>query len=508
MDFPRHSSCPDHHGEGTTPWDLPIPRGLKEEWKEMATRRHFLSRSGQLLGAMGLASLLGRPASALAANPATGQGVLGAPHHSAKSKRVIQLFMAGGPPHMDMFDFKPGLKDWNGKDLPPSAFPADFRPSGMTSAQSRYIVTASPWGAKQYGKCGAWVSDLLPWTAKCVDDIAFIHSMFTDAINHEPAILLMNTCAMFPGRPALGAWVSYGLGSMNANLPSFVVLNSNVINGTNTQTVTPKLWTSSFLPTECGGVPLRTGKDPVLYLRDPEGMTRAMREAMVKGVSSLNEETYKSVGDPETHARIKQYEMAFQMQMSVPELSDFSNEPQSTWDLYGPEAKTPGSFAYNCLMARRLAERGVRYTQVYQRGWDVHGGLNAHLPLLCAATDRPAYALISDLKRRGLFDDTLVVWGGEFGRTIYSQGGNGRDHHAKCFTMWLAGGGIKGGVAHGKTDDFAFSTIENPAHVRDLTATICKVMGIDANRLTKRVMGVDLKPFGVEPAKVIESILA
>lgn len=500
-------SCSDHHGEGATPWDLPIPDVLKAEWKTAATRRHFLARSGQLLGALGLSGLLGRPAFASEV-AVTGQGVLGAPHHAARSKRVIQLFMAGGPPHMDLFDYKPGLKDWNGKDLPPSAFPPDFRPSGMTSGQSRYVVTASPWGAKQYGQRGAWVSDLMPWTAKCVDDIAFIHSMFTDAVNHEPAILLMNTCAMFPGRPALGAWISYGLGSMNANLPAFVVLNSNVIPGTNTQTVTPKLWSSSFLPTEYGGVPLRTGKDPVLYLRDPEGMSRDMRQAMVKGISELNEQTYKSVGDPETHARIKQYEMAFAMQMSVPELSDFSDEPQSTWELYGPEAKVPGSFAYNCLMSRRLAERGVRYTQVYQRGWDVHGGLAAHLPLLAKATDRPAYALITDLKRRGLFDDTLVVWGGEFGRTIYSQGGDGRDHHAKCFTMWLAGGGIKGGVAHGKTDDFAFSTIADPVHVRDLTSTICNVLGIDADRLTKRVLGVDLKPFGVEPGKLVKSILA
>jgi len=501
-----HSPCPDHHGEGSSPWNLPIPAALKHEWKHAAARRHFLTKSGQMLGALGLASLFDH--SAGAEESSHGHGALGAAHRPAKSKRVIQLFMAGGPPHMDLFDYKPGLKKWDGKDMPPSAFPPDFRPTGMTSGQSRYVVTASPWAAKQYGQRGAWVSDLLPWTAKCIDDLAFIHSMFTDAINHEPAILLMNTCAMFPGRPALGAWVSYGLGSMNANLPAFVVLNSNSIPGTNTQTVTPKLWSSSFLPTEYAGVPLRTGKDPVLYLRDPEGMTRDMRRALVDGVAALNEETYNAVGDPETHARIQQYEMAFQMQMSVPELSDFSKEPQSTWDLYGEEAKVPGSFAYNCLMARRLAERGVRFTQVYQRGWDVHGALAAHMPLLAAATDRPAYALITDLKRLGLFEDTLVVWGGEFGRTIYSQGGDGRDHHAKCFTMWLAGGGIKGGTAYGRTDDFAFSTVENPVHVRDLTTTLCHVLGIDADRLSKRVLGVDLKPFGVVPGKVVQHILA
>ncbi|MFO1491320.1 MAG: DUF1501 domain-containing protein [Kiritimatiellia bacterium] len=500
------SSCPDHHGEGATPWDLPIPRPLKEEWKTAATRRHFLTRSGQTLGALGLGSLLGRLASA--APGVGGHGALGAPHHAARGRRVIQLFMAGGPPHMDLFDPKPGLKEWNGKDMPQSAFPPDFRPSGMTSGQSRYVVTASPWGAKQYGACGAWVSDLLPWTARCVDDIAMIHSMHTDAINHEPAILLMNTCAMFPGRPALGAWISYGLGSGNANLPSFVVLNSNVIPGTNSQTVTPKLWTSSFLPTEHAGVPLRSGKDAVLYLRDPEGMTRDMRQALVKGVSELNRETFNEVGDPETNARIQQYELAFRMQMSVPELSDFSDEPASTWDLYGPAARTPGSFAYNCLMARRLAERGVRYTQIYQRGWDVHGGLAPHLPLLAGATDRPAYALLTDLKQRGLLDETLVVWGGEFGRTIYSQGGDGRDHHARCFTVWLAGAGVKGGTAYGRTDEFAFSTVENPVHVRDLTSTLCHLLGIDANRLSKRVLGVDLKPFGVVPGKVVREILA
>ena len=513
--------CSDHHGEGPTPFDLPIDQGQKREWKTLATRRHFLAQSGQFMGALGLASLaapdlarasdVGAPAASHGVAPGLGQGSLGAPHQQAKAKRVIQLFMAGGPPHMDLWDCKPELAKYNGQDMPASALGADFRPTGMTSGQSRYAIKSSPAGSKQYGQCGRRVSDFLPWTAKCVDDLAVIHSLRTDAINHEPAILLMNTSAMFPGRPALGAWVSYGLGSANADLPSFVVLNSNTIAGTNVQSVTPKLWSSGFLPTEHAGVPLRTGADPVLYLRDPGSMTRDMRRAMVDGVSELNRQTFEAVGDPETHARIQQYEMAFNMQMSVPELTDMSQEPQSTWDLYGEGAKQPGSFAYNCLMARRLAERGVRYTQVYQRGWDFHGGLHGGLNAMCGATDRPSYALITDLKRRGLLEDTVVLWGGEFGRTTYSQGGpDGRDHHAKCFSVWLAGGGIKGGTRYGQTDDFAFN-IANPAEkveVRDLIATLTHCLGIDEKRLSKRVLGVDLRPTGVLESHAIKDILA
>ena len=510
--------CSDLHGEGPTPLDLPITHGQKQEWKTLATRRHFLASSGQFLGALGLASLAApgllraadTPAAGHGVAPGAGQGSLGAPHQKAKAKRVIQLFMGGGPAQMDIWDCKPELAKWNGQDMPLSILGADFRPTGMTSGQSRFAIKASPWGSKQYGQCGRRVTDLLPWTAKCVDDLALIHTMRSDAINHEPAILLMNTANMFPGRPALGAWVSYGLGSANADLPSFVVLNSNMLPGTDGQSVTPKLWSSGFLPTEHAGVPLRTGTDPVLYLRDPSGMSRGMRRKMVDGVAKLNRKTFEAVGDPETHARIQQYEMAFNMQMSVPDLADLSQEPQSTWDLYGEEAKVPGSFAYNCLMARRLAERGVRYTQIYQRGWDVHSGLGGSTPRLCAATDRPTYALLTDLKRRGLLDDTLVVWGGEFGRTTYSQGGDGRDHHAKCFTVWLAGGGTQGGAVHGATDDFAFNTA-NPGdtvEVRDLIATITHCLGIEVDRLSKRVLGVDLKPTGVLPSKVVTDILA
>jgi hypothetical protein len=498
--------CSDHHGEGPTVLNLPIPSALKEEWKVAITRRHFLRRAGSTLGGLGLAHLLGSD-SAFAAGQ--GQGSLGAPHNTGKAKRVIWLFMAGGPPHQDMWDYKPRLEEFNGQDIPKEILGADFKPSGMTAGSSRFTVKASPFKFKQYGQCGRFVSDALPWTAKCVDDIATIHSMYSDAINHEPAIMLMNTAAMFPGRPALGAWISYGLGSMNSNLPSFVVLNSIVLPGLPVQPVTPRLWSSSFLPTEHAGVALRADADPVLYLRDPEGMDRALRRNLLDGIAEHNERTFRALGDTETHARIAQYEMAFNMQMSVPELADFSDEPESTWELYGPDAKKPGSFTYNCLMARRMAERGVRFTQIYQRGWDFHGGLSGGMNALCGATDRACYALITDLKRRGLLDDTLVIWGGEFGRTTYSQGGDGRDHHAKCFTNWMAGGGIKGGTSHGQTDDFAFNLLDvgDKVHPRDLIATACHTLGIESDRLTKRVLGVDLKPTGVEHGKLIKSIL-
>ncbi len=461
-------------------------------------RRDLLQYSG--LGALALSSLDG-----FAAEGGHGHG----PAPKAKAKRVIQLFMAGGPPHMDLFDYKPRLAEFHGKDLPPSVLGADFKPSGMSSGQARFTVLASPRKFAQFGKTGRWVSDALPYTAKIVDELGMIHSMYSDAINHEPAIMLMNTCAMFPGRPALGAWVSYGLGSLNANLPSFVVLNSNLLPGTSGQPVTPRLWSSSFIPTQHAGVALRSGRDPVLYLKNPEGMSPELRRTLVDGINEQNGRTFDDWGDPETKARIAQYEMASKMQMSVPELTDFSKEPQSTWDLYGPEAKIPGSFAYNCLMARRLAERDVRFTQVYQRGWDFHGGLNKDLPRLCAATDRGTYALFTDLKQRGLLDDTLIVWGGEFGRTTYTQGGgDGRDHHAKCFTGWMAGAGIKPGATHGATDDFAFNIVDGAVHPRDQVTTICHLLGIDASRLSKRVMGVDLKPTGVEPGKLIKTILA
>ncbi len=514
--------CSDNQGEGPTPYDLPIPQSLKEEWKRLETRRYFLGRSGKALAWAGLASLMGE--SLLNAQSAQGvtdrgplkasaisRGVLGGPHMAPKAKRVIYLFMSGAPPQMDLLDYKPGLKDWFDKDLPESVR-GTAMPTGMTAGQSRFPVAPPKWGFKQYGQCGRWISDLLPQTGKLADDMAVINSMHTDAINHEPAILLINTGNMVPGKPSMGAWLSYGLGSMNENLPAFVVLNTNPTIG-NMQPITSRLWGSGFLSSQHAGVLLRAAADPVLYLKDPKGMDRDVRRAMLDGVASLNEKTYEELGDPETHARISQYEMAFRMQTSVPDLADMSNEPQSTWDLYGPTAKTPGTFAYNCLMARRLAERGVRYTQIYKRGWDVHGNCVGDLPKLCAETDGPTHALVTDLKRRGMLDDTLVVWSGEFGRTVYSQGGlskdnYGRDHHAKCFSMWLAGGGIKGGTSHGKTDDFSFAIEKDPVHVRDLAATMLQLLGVNHEKLTYRFQGLDQRMTGVIPAEIISDILA
>lgn len=510
----NHPQCSDNHGYGPSPCDLPIPLELKQEWKKLETRRHFLGRGGNALGWAAMASLLGgglsggQRATAAATN---GQGgILDGPHFKPTAKRVIYLFMSGGPPQMDMWDYKPNLAKWFDKDLPES-IRGTAMPTGMTAGQTRFPVAPSKWGFQQHGQCGRWVSDLLPATAKSVDDIAVIHSMHTDAINHEPAILLMNTGNMIPGKPSLGAWMSYGLGSTNENLPAFVVLNSKFTVG-NPQPINSRLWGSGFLSSRHAGVLLRSAKDPVLYLQDPKGMDRKVRRTMLDAVASLNQQTFNELGDPETQSRISQYEMAARMQTSVPELTDFSDEPNSTWDLYGESAKQPGSFAFNCLMARRLAERGVPFTQVYKRGWDVHGNVVGDLPKLCAETDAATHALVADLKQRGLLDDTLVIWGGEFGRTIYSQGGlsrdnYGRDHHAKCFSLWMAGGGIRGGISLGATDDFSFSITENPVHIRDLNATILHCLGIDHERLTYKMQGLEQKLTGVEEAHVVRELL-
>ena len=507
------NNCSDNHGLGPTPCDLPIPQVLKDEWKRLATRRHFLGASGKVLGAAALSSLMAEtPTSPALAGPnaARDAGVLGNPHFVPTAKRVINLFMSGGPPQMDMFDYKPGLAKWFDKDLP-----EDIRgtamPTGMTAGQTRFPVAPSKWGFQQYGQCGRWVTDLLPQTAKVVDDMAFLYSMHTDAINHEPAILMMNTGNMIPGKPSLGAWLAYGLGSANHNLPTYVVLEANFTIG-NDQPINSRLWGSGFLSSRFAGVMLRSDSEPVFYLKDPAGMSRRTRRAMLDAVNALNRRTYEQTADPETHARISQYEMAFRMQASVPELGDLSDESESTWKLYGPEAKTPGSYAYCCLMARRLAERGVRITQVYKRGWDLHGNVVGHLPTLCRDTDLATYALITDLKQRGMLDDTLVVWNGEFGRTVYSQGGlshknYGRDHHAKCMTVWLAGGGVKGGTTYGETDEFSYSVATDPVHVRDLNATILKCLGIDHARLTHRFQGLDQRLTGVEESHIVKDIL-
>jgi len=511
---PHH--CSDHGGEGPTIYDLPgVPLALREHWRRLETRRHFLGRAGKTLAWAGLASLLGPRLLAAAGGPddsLPSPKSLRLPNFAPKAKRCINLFMSGAPPQMDLWDYKPGLAGLYDHDLPDSVRGNQVL-TGMTAGQSRFPIAPSYWKFRQHGQTGCWVSDLLPCTSRLVDDLAVIKTMYTDAINHEPAILLMNTGNMVPGKPSMGAWLAYGLGSMNDDLPTFVVLNSKLLPGAINQPVSPRLWGSGFLSSTYAGVAFRAQGDPVLYLNDPHGLTRESRRRLIDGVNAINQLTYQEMGDPETHARIEQYEMAFRMQTSVPALADMSDEPAATWDLYGPEAKEPGTFAYNCLMARRLAERGVRYTQIYQRGWDVHAAVVSVLPKLCAATDRACYALITDLKQRGLLDDTLVFWGGEFGRTVYSQGGlskdnYGRDHHPRCFTTWMAGGGVKPGIVYGETDDYSYNIVRDPVHVRDFSATILHLLGINHEALTFKFQGLEQKLTGVIPARIVSALLA
>ena len=508
-----HHECCDQGGEGPTVYDLPVPLPLREQWKRLATRRHFLGRMGKTLGWAGLASLL---ANSFAGPAAAAELISGAgrrlPDFPPKAKRAIYLFMSGAPSQMDLWDYKPNLTAMFDKDLPDSVRGSQAL-TGMTAGQARFPIAPSHWGFSRQGKSGRYVSDLLPWMGKLVDEITLIHTMQTDAINHEPAILLINTGNMIPGKPSLGSWLAYGLGSMNENLPTFVVLNSLTLPGTDLQPISPKLWSSGFLSNEYSGVAFRSQGAPVLYLEDPAGMNRDVRRELIETVNAINQQTYDEVGDPETHARIHQYEMAFRMQTSLPEVTDMSDEPASTWTLYGEEAKQPGTFAYNCLLARRMAERGVRFTQVYQRGWDVHSNVVGNLPKLCMATDRGSYALVTDLQRRGLLDDTLVIWGGEFGRTVYSQGGlskdnYGRDHHPRCFTTWMAGGGTKAGYVNGQTDDFCYNVVKDPVHVRDFNATVLRLLGMNHERFTFKFQGLEQKLTGVVPAKVVPDLIA
>lgn len=511
----QHPLCtdPDH---GPTVLDLPISEGVKSEWAALQTRRHFLGRTGKVLGWAALASLC-RDSGLTGVAHAAGSGVaspemLKLPHFAPKARRAIYLFMSGGPPQMDLFDYKPGLAQLYDKDIPESVRGTQ-QLTGMTAGQARFPIAPSHWSFKQYGKSGAWISDLLPNTARMVDDLTIIRSTNTDAINHEPAIMLLNTGNMNAGKPCLGSWLSYGLGSMNDNLPTFMVLLSKTNPKQNNQPVSSRLWSSGFLSSEYAGVAMRSGGDAVLFLNDPKGVTRDVRRKMLDAVNQINEQTYQELGDPEIHSRISQYEMAYRMQASVPELTDLSKEPKTTWDLYGPDAKEPGTFAYNCLMARRMAERGVRFTQVYKRGWDVHSNVPTILPMLCGEIDRPCYALVTDLKQRGLLDDTLVVWAGEFGRTVYSQGGLtptnfGRDHHPRCYTTWMAGGGLKPGITYGETDDYSYNIVKDPVPVRDFNATVLHCLGIDHNKLTYKVQGLEQKLTGTTPASVVTGVLA
>lgn len=452
------------------------------------TRRHFFQRSAAGIGIPALASIL--LDEKLQAQ--TG-GLEGLPHFPPKAKRVIYLHQSGAPSQLDLFDYKAALNKTHGTELPASIRNGQ-RITGMTSGQSSFPVVKSAFEFKQHGKSGTWLSELLPHTAKIVDDISIIRSTNTEAINHDPAITFIQTGSQQPGRPSFGSWVSYGLGSENRNMPAFVVLiaQSSAIN--TDQPLFSRLWGNGFLPSKYQGVNFRASGDPVLYLSDPPGIDKATRRRMLDGIAELNQINLTATGDPEIEARIAQYEMAYRMQTSVPELMDLSKEPQSTFDLYGPDARKPGTYAAHCLLARRLAERGVRFIQIYKRGWDQHNDLPRDLALQCQSVDQPSAALVQDLKQRGLLDDTLVLWGGEFGRTVYCQGklmdGNyGRDHHPRCFSMWMAGGGIKPGMTYGETDDFSYNVVKDPVHVHDVQATVMKCLGIDHKRLTFQFQG-------------------
>jgi hypothetical protein len=419
--------------------------------------------------------------------------------------------MVGGPPQMDLYDYKPVMQQWYDKDLPDSIRMGQ-RLTTMTSGQKRFPIAPSKYKFAQHGQCGMWVCELLPWTAKMVDDMCFVRSLHTEAINHEPAITYIQTGNQNTGRPCLGAWMSYGLGSLNDNLPTFVVLVAKPTNTEQVQAISARLWSSGYLPGEHAGVSFRSGGDPILYINNPPGVPSEIRRKTLDGLKALNEINHSQIGDPETVTRIQQYELAFRMQTSVPDLTNLANEPESTFALYGEEAKKPGTFANTALLTRRLVERGVRFVQVYHNNWDTHSNVAGRLPDQCRDVDQACYGLIQDLKQRGLLDSTLVIWGGEFGRTIYSQGGlshenYGRDHHPRCFTIWMAGGGIKGGVIYGETDDFSYNIVADPVHIRDFHATVLQLLGFDHQRFTYKYQGLDQRLTGVEPARVVKELL-
>jgi len=481
------------------------------------TRRHFFGRAAMGLGVPALASImrqqgLAAPATSAAGQPSGVGGLPELPHFAPKAKRAIYLFMAGAPCQMDMFDYKPKMNEWYDKDLPESIRKGQ-RLTTMTSGQSRFPIAPSKFKFSQHGKSGAWVSELLPYTARMVDDIAIVKSVHTEAINHDPAITYICTGSQLPGKASLGSWLAYGLGTENQNLPSFVVMTPSWTGRKEAQALYNRLWGSGFLPSKYQGVALRSQGDPVLYLSDPPGVNTSTRRRMLDALAKMNRQLYDAVGDPETNSRIAQYEMAFRMQASVPELTDLSDEPKHILEMYGPDVHKPGTFAHSAILARRMAERGVRFTQIFHRGWDQHGNVAGDLPNQCRDMDQPSWALVQDLKQRGLLDDTLVVWGGEFGRTIYSQGklsknNYGRDHHPRCFTTWLAGGGVQGGTVHGETDDFSYNITKDPVHIRDLNATILHQLGIDHERFTYPFQGLDQRLTGVETAVPVRDILA
>lgn len=473
-------------------------------------RRHFLQRAGCSMGlaAMGLlGGLASRPSAA-----AEARIMAAVPHFAPKAKRVIYMFQSGAPTQIELFDYKPGLKNIHMTELPDSIRMGQ-RLTGMTANQTSFPVVASKFGFSQYGQSGTWISELLPHTAGIVDDICLLRAVHTEAINHDPAITFCQTGSQLAGRPSMGAWVAYGLGSANQDLPTFVVMISRGTGRQGDQPLYDRLWGSGSLPSRYQGVKLRSGDDPVLYLSNPAGCDATTRRDMLDQLRTLNMEKHAAAGDPEILTRIEQYELAFRMQSAVPDLTDIAGEPESILDMYGPEVRKPGTYARNCLLARRMIERDVRFVQLYHMGWDQHDNLPDHLTKQCYDTDQASAALVTDLKQRGLLDETLVIWGGEFGRTVYSQGKvtdttYGRDHHPRCFSLWLAGGGVKPGLVYGETDDFSYNVVRDPVHVNDLNATILHCLGIDHRRLSIKYQGLDVRLTGVEEHHPVTNILA
>lgn len=476
-------------------------------YQQVQSRRDFLTKASYGLGAVSLASFLS-PTDIFASPAETQKGVLGATHFPAQAKRVIYLFQSGAPSQLDLFDYKPLLNKMNGQELPESVRDGQ-RLTGMTAGQRSFPLAGSLFKFNQHGEAGSWMSDLLPHHSKITDELCFIKSMYTEAINHDPAATFIQTGSQFPGRPAIGSWIDYGLGSDNENLPSFIVL---ITKGKGGQPLYARLWGNGFLPSQHQGVQFRAGKDPVLYLNNPPGVTADARGRQLEYLKKLQEEQYDKFHDPEIEARIAQYEMAFRMQTSVPEVTDTSDEPDYIYDLYGLDSKVPGTYAANCLLARRLVEKGVKFVQLYHRGWDHHDNLPDNIKVQCKETDQASAALLIDLKQRGLLDDTLVIWGGEFGRTNYSQGkltkdNYGRDHHPRCFTIWMAGAGVKKGFTYGKTDDFSYNIMENPVHIHDFQATLMHLLGIDHERFNYKFQGRRYRLTDVH-GKVVKDILA
>ena len=480
-----------------------------DEYKRTETRRHFLKSSAVGIGTMALADLLSEDASA--ANRSLQRdmdgGIMGMQQMKPTAKRVIYLFQSGGLSQLDTYDYKPNLKDHAGKDLPASVRMGQ-RLTGFTNKQKTLPIVPSKFRFQQYGESGTWFSELLPHLGKQADEICLLNSMHSEAINHDPARTLLQTGFQLAGRPSLGTWVSYGLGSPCHDLPAFMVLTSIGSCKRTPQPVSARLWGSGFLPSQYQGVKLQSIGDPILSVSNPAGLDENIQGRTIRALSRLNQIKAQQIGDPEIDARTRQYEMAFRMQTSVPDLMDFSDEPKSVLEMYGAQPGD-GSYASNCLLARRLAERGVRFIHLYHRGWDHHGGLVKYMNICCGLTDKPTWALLTDLKQRGMLDDTLVIWGGEFGRTpmFQGKGGAGRDHHIKGFSMWMAGGGIRGGITYGATDELGYNAVEDVVHVRDLHATMLHLLGIDHRRFSVKFQGLDMRLTGVEEARVVKSIL-